>query len=134
LCLCPTAASTIFISATVCEDDSAHEHDDETNAQQKKVEFNALWARYQRGWADEGDEPNVVSLDDLAFVVYSSGTTGQPKGDCHSASRSGGELRVVLSYFWGVWSGGCGGVQCVFCVGGTEGVDSGWGGVAGAFG
>jgi len=63
--------------AIVCEDDSAHEHG---NDEDKEAEWKALWIRYQRGWAEEGEEPNKVSLDDLAFVVYSSGTTGQPKG------------------------------------------------------
>mmetsp|Transcript_10192 Transcript_10192/g.18612 ORF Transcript_10192/g.18612 Transcript_10192/m.18612 type:complete len:1403 (-) Transcript_10192:641-4849(-) len=68
----PAAVSEM---AVVCEDDSAHEEHEG-----KESEWNALWACYQRGWADEGEEPNKVSLDDLAFVVYSSGTTGQPKG------------------------------------------------------
>ena len=75
----PAAAGEMAI---VCEDDSSHSHENDglSSDSQDEVEWASLWARYQRGWAEEGEEPNVVSLDDLAFVVYSSGTTGQPKG------------------------------------------------------
>ena len=71
----PAAAGEMAI---VCEDDSAHEGGDSSD---KEAEWKALWERYQRNWAEEGEAPGPdVSLDDLAFVVYSSGTTGQPKG------------------------------------------------------
>ena len=67
----PAAAGEMAI---VCEDDSAHEEKEDN-----ETEWSVLWSRYQRGWCDEGDEANhpKTSLDDLAFVVYSSGTTGQ---------------------------------------------------------
>lgn len=71
----PTAAGI----TVVCEDDSAHPDKEDEKA--REAEWGELWDRYQRGWAEEGEEPGPkTTLDDLAFVVYSSGTTGQPKG------------------------------------------------------
>ncbi|EED93564.1 predicted protein [Thalassiosira pseudonana CCMP1335] len=49
----------------------------------EEKEWKDLWELYQRGWCDQDQDPSTVrrtTLDDLAFVVYSSGTTGQPKG------------------------------------------------------
>ncbi|KAL3773203.1 hypothetical protein ACHAWO_006325 [Cyclotella atomus] len=57
---------------TICLDDGAHE-DSVTN-------FDELLNLYQNGWAQTGEMGSKVELEDLAFVVYSSGTTGQPKG------------------------------------------------------
>jgi len=73
----PAAAGEMAI---VCEDDSSHQEDGLSSSSQDEAEWETLWERYSNGWAEKGEEPNRVSLDDLAFVVYSSGTTGQPKG------------------------------------------------------
>ena len=54
-------------AAIVCLDDNEHDHDQSTT-----TTLDDLWNLYE-SWP-------AVSLDDLAFVVYSSGTTGQPKG------------------------------------------------------
>lgn len=88
----PAAAGEMAI---VCEDDASHHHDGEdglhTSDSQDEAEWASLWQLYQRGWSSNDDEDegggedevesnNRTTLDDLAFVVYSSGTTGQPKG------------------------------------------------------
>lgn len=81
----PAAAGEMAI---VCEDDGSH---DEKFTSDNESEWRELWTRYRRGWEggddaegkedDELPPPGVVAtLDDLCFVVYSSGTTGQPKG------------------------------------------------------
>lgn len=67
----PAAAGEMAI---ICEDDSAHEE-----IGNNEQEWSDLWSRYERCWCEEGDNSNheKTSLDDLAFIVYSSGTTGQ---------------------------------------------------------
>ena len=54
---------------TICLDDAAHDDYDYDDVQT----LDELLALYHNEW-------DTVQLEDLAFVVYSSGTTGQPKG------------------------------------------------------
>ncbi len=66
----PAAAGEM---AVICEDDAAHEE-----VVDNEEEWIALWSRYRRCWCEEGENADHgTSLDDLAFIVYSSGTTGQ---------------------------------------------------------
>lgn len=61
---------TTTATAVLCLDDAGHEKEKEGAV--KKEDLASLVELY-RSWPD-------VSLDDLAFVSYSSGTTGAPKG------------------------------------------------------
>ena len=78
----PAAAGEIAI---VCEDDGAHHQDGGDGDEGKEfdqVELERLLASYRRNWAEDESAPPAPAAgpEDLCFVVYSSGTTGQPKG------------------------------------------------------
>jgi long-subunit acyl-CoA synthetase (AMP-forming) len=72
----PAAAEMTII----CLDDPTHEELSHEADEVGSTEFQTLLEKYDSGWADDGEEGSKVSSDDLAFVVYLSGTTGQPKG------------------------------------------------------